>query len=29
MREHNGHHRKGAAVGAEKDPVCGMDVVPG
>jgi Cu+-exporting ATPase len=29
MREHNGHHHKAAAAVAEKDPVCGMDVVPG
>jgi Cu+-exporting ATPase len=27
MKEHSGHHHKAAA--AEKDPVCGMDVVPG
>jgi Cu+-exporting ATPase len=29
MREHNGHHQRAAAAIAEKDPVCGMDVVPG
>ena len=29
MKEHNGHHHNAAAAVAEKDPVCGMDVVPG
>jgi len=29
MKEHNGHHHGATAAVAEKDPVCGMDVVPG
>ena len=29
MKEHNGHHHNAAAAVTEKDPVCGMDVVPG
>jgi Cu+-exporting ATPase len=29
MRDHNGHRHKAAEAAAEKDPVCGMDVVPG
>ena len=29
MKEHNGHRHEAAGAVAEKDPVCGMDVVPG
>ena len=29
MKEHNGHHDNATSAVAEKDPVCGMDVVPG
>jgi len=29
MKEHNRHHHGATAAVAEKDPVCGMDVVPG
>src|SRR5437867_5812147 len=29
MKEHNGHHHGATAAVAVKDPVCGMDVVPG
>jgi P-type Cu+ transporter len=29
MKEHKGHHHNAAPSVAEKDPVCGMDVVPG
>jgi len=29
MKEHTGHHHNAAAAVVEKDPVCGMDVVPG
>src|SRR2546425_7607606 len=29
MKEHNGHHHNADAAVVEKDPVCGMDVVPG
>ena len=29
MKEDNGHHHNATSAVAEKDPVCGMDVVPG